>query len=265
MITCPNCGKDNELGRIFCLKCGAKLDLNAVGPPRSAKKPGLRKARKAAKAMIINVFIRIVKVSALAFTASVITLVFLPPSVTRYKTVIQDGDSFDDKKFQLEDAINSATHATIVFSEKEINGMLLRHTKAVNEDFKSGVRVGSIYASIHDDLITFSIDRKWKYFHIFLVYTTRPAVENGKFNFEPVSGAIGRFPIPNLILEPYANLLSPLWTRFKFDKQTLDQVTGVKLQTNHVTLTFQKSDQPAGKTPAPAEPGTPDASATDAP
>jgi hypothetical protein len=66
-------------------------------------------------------------------------------------------------------------------------------------------------------------------------------VNNGKFVFEPVSGSVGRFPIPKLMLDPYANLLTPLWTRFKFDKQTLDQVTGVKIETNHVTLSFQKT------------------------
>jgi hypothetical protein len=241
MIICPNCGKDNELGRIFCLKCGAKLDLNAVGPPTSAKKPGLRKARKAARALILNTFLKIVKVGLLAFTASVITLVFLPPDHPRYRTTLEDGDRFEEKKFQLEDAINSATPASVTFSEKEINGMLQRHTKAVNDDFKTEVKVGSIYASLHDDVITFSIDRKWKYFHIFLVYTTRPAINNGRFVFDPVSGAIGRFPIPKPLLDPYAELLTPLWTRFKFDKQTLDQVTGVKLETNHVTLSFQKS------------------------
>jgi len=27
MLTCPKCGVDNQLGRVFCSSCGAKLDL----------------------------------------------------------------------------------------------------------------------------------------------------------------------------------------------------------------------------------------------
>ena len=31
MINCTKCGSGNELGRVFCLSCGAKLDLSNLG------------------------------------------------------------------------------------------------------------------------------------------------------------------------------------------------------------------------------------------
>ena len=30
MVTCPKCGYDNELGRIFCHSCGTKLNLQEI-------------------------------------------------------------------------------------------------------------------------------------------------------------------------------------------------------------------------------------------
>ena len=30
MITCGSCGSENELGRVFCVQCGGKLDLSAM-------------------------------------------------------------------------------------------------------------------------------------------------------------------------------------------------------------------------------------------
>lgn len=30
MLKCPSCGNDNEFGRVFCTKCGAKLDLSQM-------------------------------------------------------------------------------------------------------------------------------------------------------------------------------------------------------------------------------------------
>jgi len=262
MIACPNCGKDNELGRIFCLKCGAKLDLNAISAPTSAKNPNLRKARKAAKAVIVNTIFTSVKLLFVAMSAAVITLVFMPPKITRFKSTVEDADTFEEKKFQLEDAVNSNNTLTVNISEREVNSMLKRHVKSLNEDFKSEVKIGSIYASCDNDMMTFSIDRKWKYFHIFLVYAAKPELKNGKMVFRPVSGAIGCFPLPRLAVEPYSNLLTPLWSKFKFDKQTLDQLASVKIQTNYITLTYQKTDMATtGFAPAPSAPAQPPAPA----
>ena len=253
MIACPNCGKDNELGRIFCLKCGTKLDLNAIAAPTSAKNPAMRRARKAAKAVINNTILTTVKILLIALSAAAVTLVFMPPKMTRFKSTVEDGDAFEDKKFQLEDAVNSNNPLVVSLSEHEINGMLKRHVKSLNNDFKSEVKIGSIYASCDNNVITFSVDRKWKYFHIFLVYTTKPELKNGKMVFRPVGGAIGRLPLPRAAVEPYSNLLSPLWAKFKFDKQTLDQLASVKIQTNYVTLTYEKTSLLPGGAPVPAE------------
>ena len=35
---CPKCNYDNELGRIFCHSCGAKLDLTKIKPPTEGAK-----------------------------------------------------------------------------------------------------------------------------------------------------------------------------------------------------------------------------------
>jgi zinc ribbon protein len=264
MIACPNCGKDNELGRIFCLKCGAKLDLNAIAAPISAKNPNLRKARKVARVLITNTILTTLKILFMALSAATITLIFMSPRLTRFKTSLEDGDLFEDKKFQLEDAVNSNNPLTVTFSEREINAMLKRHTKSLNDEFKSEVKIGSIYASCDNDTMTFSIDRKWKYFHIFLVYATKPELKNGRMTFNPVAGSVGRFPLPKAAVEPYANLLAPLWAKFKFDKQTIDQLSSIKIATNFVTLTYEKasllpehpaaapSPAPAGSAPAPS-------------
>lgn len=236
MITCPNCGKDNELGRIFCLKCGAKLDLNAIAPPTSAKNPALRKAKRAAAATVTNAVFKTIKLLFLSLSTAFITLIFLPPDMTRYKPTDEDGDAFEEKKFQLEDAVNNNKPFSATFSEVEINGMLKKYVKTLNDDFKSPVKVGSIYASLGEGTVTLSIDRKWKYFHIFLVYSIKPAVNDGKFVFEPAGGAIGRLPLPKFVLDMYTKLLTPLGERFKLDKQTLDQVTEVKVKPNFITL-----------------------------
>lgn len=266
MIACPNCGKDNELGRIFCLKCGAKLDLNAISAPTSAKNPSLRKAKKAAKAVVVNTVFTTIKVLLVAFSTAVITLIFIPPSMTRFKCTSEDADTFDEKKFQLEDAVNSNSSLAVNISEREINGMLQRHVKKLNEEFKSEIKLGSIYASCENDTIAFSIDRKWRYFHVFLVYTTKPELKNGKILFRPVGGAIGRFPLPQPAIVPYANLLTPLWAKFRFDKQTLDQMSSIKIETNIVTIAYQKTalgagDVPVAPAPAPAPAAAPNASA----
>jgi uncharacterized membrane protein YvbJ len=38
MILCPKCGNDNPLGRVFCTKCGAKLDFSHTSSQEMAVK-----------------------------------------------------------------------------------------------------------------------------------------------------------------------------------------------------------------------------------
>lgn len=262
MIICPNCGKDNELGRIFCLSCGAKLDLNAIAAPTSAKNPSIRKARRALQATMVNALIKSVKLFFLAASAAFISLLFLPPDFVRYRATPQDGDEFDNKKFQLSEAVNSATSASIKFSEVEVNGMLKQHVKALNDNFKSPIKIGSIYASLGNDVVTVAVDRKWLNFHVFLVFKVKPVLKNGKFVFEPVGGAIGRFPLPSAVVPQYVDVFKPLWKRFEFDKQTLDQVSSIEVKPKFVTVTC---DPNAVASPAPGGPAPAPATATAAP
>jgi len=46
MILCPKCSFDNEMGRIFCHQCGAKLDLDRSS--RRADRAGLVRRKEAA-------------------------------------------------------------------------------------------------------------------------------------------------------------------------------------------------------------------------
>ncbi|MBV9464006.1 MAG: zinc-ribbon domain-containing protein [Verrucomicrobiae bacterium] len=240
MIVCPHCGKDNELGRIFCLNCGAKLDLNAIGAPSSARNPAIRKAKRAIRAKMYHGIFKVVKVGMIAFSSAMITLIFLPPTIVRYKTAPEDSDSFEEKKFQLEDAVNDGTPITLSFSELEINAMLKNYVKALNHGVKSEVVLPTIYAQIDQDELTLVIERQWKFIHIYLLYTTKPVIRENKVRFEPVGGSIGRFRLHPLLLPHYAGLIAPLWERFKFDKQTLDQVGEIKLTPNFATLVYTK-------------------------
>ena len=38
MLNCPNCGTDNPLGRVFCVNCGGKLDLEGMSSEEVAEK-----------------------------------------------------------------------------------------------------------------------------------------------------------------------------------------------------------------------------------
>ena len=81
MIECPKCNHDNDIGRIFCVKCGEKLEISKVGAPSGMKRISRKTANSKSFAQIASFNLgKLVKIAFLAMGSAVITLVFLPPN-----------------------------------------------------------------------------------------------------------------------------------------------------------------------------------------
>src|ERR1043165_6903084 len=82
MISCAQCGHKNELGRLFCYQCGARLHLNDVKPPREAKGFWKRAKQKKLVKTSSGVFKRVLAVTRVLILFGlvlVIVLMFIPP------------------------------------------------------------------------------------------------------------------------------------------------------------------------------------------
>src|SRR6266404_2025247 len=117
MVICSKCGYDNELGRIFCHSCGAKLNLSEIKPVNQGGKDLTKKKSGGAVRMLKRV-VNIVIVLAIG-TAVVLALQVTP--LRPISTSNEDLTSIDKKRFEL-DALNlQKSPRTITISETELN------------------------------------------------------------------------------------------------------------------------------------------------
>src|SRR5664280_650014 len=103
MLTCSKCGYDNELGRIFCHSCGAKLDLSEI---KSSSQGGAKlKKRSNAGSKLLG---RVIWVVILVALVVAVFLAAQVPSIRPIAPTNRDLLSADKKRFDF-DQLSSRT------------------------------------------------------------------------------------------------------------------------------------------------------------
>src|SRR5579862_9728543 len=119
MVICSKCGYDNELGRIFCHSCGAKLNLSEIKSPSQGGKSLAKKKKR--KEGMIGRLIQIVIVLAIV---AVIILALQVPALRPISTSSEDLTSIDKKRFELDGLNLQKSPRTIAVSETELNAFV---------------------------------------------------------------------------------------------------------------------------------------------
>src|SRR5580704_13545867 len=100
MVICSKCGYDNELGRIFCHSCGAKLNLSEIKSPSQGGKSLAKKSAGTPAGRIVK---RAINVVILVAIIAVFYLAAQVPPVRPISTANEDLNSADKKRMELDD------------------------------------------------------------------------------------------------------------------------------------------------------------------
>jgi len=242
MVICSKCGYDNELGRIFCHSCGAKLNLSEIKSPSQGGKD-LTKKKKGRTGAMLGRTIQVVIV--LAIVAAIVCALQVP-TLRPISTSSEDLTSIDKKRFELDGLSLQKTPLTIRISETELNAFV--DTLGLQKNEPKGVSIIPIKLQVElgDGFVTAiyiskvhlggSFEKQ-----LYLTYSGVPTMEGGHFVFKPIGGAVGSLSIHPWILEKtgifdrcYAKLFGTLGQ----EKQMLDALTSVSVTTKEVLLTY---------------------------
>jgi hypothetical protein len=115
MVTCKKCGNENPLGRVFCVKCGTKLDLTHMTSEhvqeiqKTWSDPLVKYWPKAAAAIVVLCLV-------------LVGLAFWPDSeLIGKKGNRQEGKKVETAMTSIKSMKTGAT-TTMAFTEEEING-----------------------------------------------------------------------------------------------------------------------------------------------
>ena len=248
MLTCPKCGYDNELGRIFCHQCGTKLDLDQIKPPSRGGKP-LQQKRSMGLGKAISWLVRLVIFGGLIL---VLFLIAQVPQLTELKTTPHDLESFGRKRANLETAVATRKPAAVSLSSAELNAFL---GKPEFEDAQgSGIKVQpvTIQVDLEDGRFTAHFIGKIKAGASFekaiaLSYTAVPKLDGGRLTFEPVAAQIGKLTVPKFILE-HTNFVqgyfAQLFHKLDVEKELLQSLTSISIEPGDVLLEYKPEAKP---------------------
>ncbi len=245
MLECPKCQHDNDLGRIFCAKCGEKLEISKLGVPSSIK----RQARKGRKVLpmgrlVAAFFGKVFKIVWLAAVSAVLISVWLPPRFERNLFSERDLASFQEKHTQLQEAATSQQAVSLVFTEAELNSALaaaVANTAKLNAG-SNGPVLNSLYLSLGEDTASLIIESKWKWFRLALQGRVRVLHQEGILRFLPTEIRIGRLLVPPAAF-PYLEMVFKRFLGdFSAERQWIEQSASFSVKQGQVSLTTTKGE-----------------------
>lgn len=242
MLNCTKCGYDNELGRIFCHSCGAKLDLSGIKSPSQGGAKLKKKSDAGSKLLgrVIAIVILVALIAAIFLAAQV-------PSVRPVSTTNHDLLSADKKRFDLDQISARTTPQQISITEAELNAFI--DTLGFKKSDGKGLLVtptnlqielgdGVAKAIFLGKLSVGSLFEK----RLYLSLTGTPVIEDSHFVFKPVSGAVGALPIHPWLLEQTGILdhyFEQLFASQAHEKQILDSLKSISVTPQEVVLNYE--------------------------
>jgi len=249
MIVCSKCGYDNELGRIFCHSCGAKLDLTEVKAPSQGGKV-FRKSRGGGMGKLLS---RLVWIAILAIIVVIVVLACRVPNIRPITSSSDDLNHSDEKRAALDRLLGETKPDTITVTEGELNsfiqelgfesgsaGTLRVVPTKLQLELGNGVVTAVFLGRLH---IAGAADKAGSLDkQVYLSYTGVPAVENGHFVFKPIAGAVGALPIsPWLMVKTglFDRCFAGLFANMTKEKQALDSLSSITVTPQMVVLSYQ--------------------------
>lgn len=246
MLTCPNCGYDNELGRLFCHSCGKKLDLAQIKPP-SQGGPRFRRKGALTPAKIVR---RVIDVVILVVLVWVVYLLLATPEVPTPTVTEEVIRSMDRKQQALQEAAFGSKQRTITVTEAELNAYLatLKHGKADGTGLKFipdkllvDLEPGRVMVVVQGKLqITSTVGKE-------LVFrcTGVPAIENG-FKFNRTGGWIGKLPVHPKLLDLtglFDRYFGTLFSQLRHEKELLDRAQRLVIEKDAATIQYEPGNK----------------------
>jgi hypothetical protein len=243
MIACSKCGYDNELGRIFCHSCGAKLDLTEIKSPSQGGKSLTKKSGGGVGKLLS----RVVLIAILAIIVVILVLAFQVPNIRPISTSSDDLMMSDKKRTALDELAVQKVPNAITVTEGELNAFIqgVGFQNAQGNGF--GVVPSKLQIELGNGVITAiflgklhiagSVEKE-----IYLSYTGVPTIEGGHFVFKPTVGSFGALPLNAGILAKTGILdhyFAKLFVNMDKEKQVLDSLSSISVTPESIVLNYQ--------------------------
>lgn len=247
MIICPRCNHDNPLGRIFCMKCGERLDLSRVKSPAEMERE--KKEGKVStgsvlqqKAPINYVLLakRAARICVLIILAVIGYLLWQQPSLKVIPITQAFKEIGEEKISDLKDAVKSEDKIVREFNEAELASYIEGRLKYTPSEGFFDWALSKVLVELNQNEVSvvsfWSVGGKNHHHDFIMKHTGKVRVERGSLGFEPRSCSIGKLPIPQFLFGLFSKKLATLADRFKEEFSAAAKQGQVTIEPGKVTV-----------------------------
>lgn len=245
MLNCPQCGHDNDIGRIFCAKCGQKLEISRVGVPSSIRR-GARKGKRGLPFPQLALFVarKVVQMALLGAAVAFVVSVWILPRDASRAPGESDLAAYQKTRAALEEAFGNQAGGQFVFREEEMNAKLaeaVANTRKAAGENAGGLQLDRLTVALGDGVATLTITQKWKWFRLAVQATACLKNDGTRWFFAPAEIRVGRWLAP-AVTHPH---LVPLLERFLADLmaeyQKMGEAAAVEIKPGSFAVTAPKA------------------------
>ncbi len=226
-VKCVRCGAQNELNRLFCSRCGTRLDMRNVRSEGS-RSGGIGR-------FIANLF----RAAVYLAVFGVMGLMLWPVQPVGALGQAEDEQSIMLKRDAVLDALDRHVSVTEMLSEKEVNAylaaVLARSSGATtSKGLQLGIR--EINLTFTPTCFVVFIDAGWGPVRLTYEVTGTPVVGEGSFGVKVSAARWGHLPLPGRAAAWMSGRMSGVFSNLEEERRLLDGLSAFELGEGSVRL-----------------------------
>lgn len=232
-VECPACGKQSEIGRIFCRHCGARLNLAQVRVAR----PRVRRTWGVGR------WVRIAVLLGLVALAGAILWPVEPAGAVGGP---RDGEALRAKILEVELARQRGRRIAQRASEEEINAYLeavVRHTAAVAKAGEPGagpwmMEVKRVRMDLRREDVAVGMVAGWGPLELTYELVLVPSVNEEGLRWGVREARVGRLPLRGWWKDRVSGRVARAFSKLDRERAVLEAATAVDLEEGAVRLSW---------------------------
>lgn len=216
-IKCPRCGNINTFGRVFCSKCGVRLDLSRVNNRVLAK--SIERPHSSA----LRLFRFLLFVALLA----VVALLLWPSGLVGAPGALRDARSMERKIAAVVRAQQAGLYVFEIISEREANAYLaeiLKRNEGISRSEGMKLGIEAITMGFQPDGLTVVILAAWGPLRISYEVTGMPVIDEEGFKLDVISARWGHLPLPGPSGQWVSERVARVFSQMQRERRMLDDL-----------------------------------------
>jgi len=238
-VACPECRRENEIERIYCHDCGARLERKAIPKSVSPKEDTHSRVKKLFDSRgpkMRALFFKISKLVLGACGSAALVVMALPPELPaegKNNPLLQTPTI----GFDLERVLARHEPTQVKYTEEQTNLFLTYNLKSKKKTLdKPLLEFKRAVASFHEGTASVTMERAIFGYSVFTTIDFAPQSKGGKADIKPTGGHIGRMPVHPELARYMNYLFLDLWAALERERKLASRLTSAEFHDKSVFL-----------------------------